>query len=157
MVASAFLSPSVLLWSMSSISRSFCKGIREGLVIRLGTQVANTDVSLELDFKVSATADALCLLMSPHTHGGCVPSPFPVGFSYLGDFSKDDPSVLSALSQGLHVSQEVFPLPDLLHHWIGRRVISVQGNRPSGSWEGWWGQGLPLLGRRSGSVASVSH
>lgn len=62
-----------------------------------------------------------------HNPGGRVPSHFPVGFSYLGDFSEHHPSVLSALSQGLHVSQEFFPLLDFLHHWTGRRVISGQG------------------------------
>lgn len=55
-----------------------------------------------------------------------MPSHVPVGFSYLGDFSEDHSSVLPALSQGLHVSQEFFPLLDFLHHWTGRRVISGQ-------------------------------
>lgn len=38
------------------------------------------------------------------------------GLSYLGDFSQDDSSVLLALSQSLHGSQEFFPVLDFLHH-----------------------------------------
>lgn len=53
---------------------------------------------------------------SPHSR----PVHLPWCFSYLGDFSKDDPAVLSALPQGLHVSQEFFPLLNFLHHWTGR-------------------------------------
>ena len=52
----------------------------------------------------------------PHSR----PVRLPWCFSYLGDFSKDDPAVLSALPQGLHVSQEFFPLLNFLHHWTGR-------------------------------------
>lgn len=54
-----------------------------------------------------------CLL--PHAHGGPPPSP-SCCFSYLGDLSEDDPSVLFALSQSLHASQEFFPLLDFLYH-----------------------------------------
>ena len=50
-----------------------------------------------------------------HTHGGPSPTP-PCGFSYLGDLSKDEPLVLSALSQRLHISQEFLPLLDFLYH-----------------------------------------
>lgn len=38
--------------------------------------------------------------------------------SYLGDFSQDGPSVLLALSQSLHGSQEFLPVLDFLHHCI---------------------------------------
>lgn len=96
-----------------------------------------------------------CLVL--HNPGGRVPSHVPVGFSYLGDFSEDHPSVLPALSQGLHVSQEFFPLLDFLHHWTGRRVISGQGLGAFRLRGGVARAGLPLLGRGSGSVVSVSH
>lgn len=44
---------------------------------------------------------------------------FPFGgLSYLGDFSQDDSSVLLALSQSLHGSQEFFPVLDFLHQFI---------------------------------------
>lgn len=45
-VARAFLSSSLLLWSMSSISCSFCRG---KLGIREGTPAATTDMRLELN------------------------------------------------------------------------------------------------------------
>lgn len=90
-----------------------------------------------------------------HNPGGRVPSHVPVGFSYLGDFSEDHPSVLPALSQGLHVSQEFFPLLDFLHHWTGRRVISGQGLGAFRLRGGVARAGLPLLGRGCGSVVSV--
>lgn len=44
---------------------------------------------------------------------------------FLGYFSKDDSSVLFALSQGLHVSQEFFPLLDFLHHWTEERAVRL--------------------------------
>lgn len=66
--------------------------------------------------------------------------------SYLGDFGEDDPSVPPALPQGLHVSQERFPLLDFLHHWTGRG-LSVRGSGGSRR-----GRGSPPLGTGSTSV-----
>ena len=110
MVARAFLSSSLLLWSMSSISCSFCKWHWGKLGVR-------ADVRLEWDPRNGPSEPSLQLASCP-PHS--CPVRLPWSFSYLGDFSKDDPAVLSALSQGLHVSQEFFPLLNFLHHWTGR-------------------------------------
>lgn len=52
------------------------------------------------------------------------------GRSYLGDFSQDDSSVLLALSQSLHGSQEFFPVLYFLHHCTEGR-----GHHCTGQWK----------------------
>lgn len=150
-VARAFLSSSLLWRSMSSISRTFCKGHQGKPGIRAGTLGANIDVRLELDSaNLSHSWLFISTWISPSTSQWTCPLPLACCFSYLGDFSKDDPLVLSALSQGLHVSQEFLPLLDFLDHWTGRRVVIVQGKRGHEA-PGGVGAGA-ASGRGSGSV-----
>ena len=127
-MARAFLSSSLLLRSRSSISCSFCRGRQGKLGVREGTPGATT---------------AAPSFLPPS--GPCRWWAAPV-LPYLGDFGEDDPSVPPALPQGLHVSQERFPLLDFLHHWTGRG-LSVRGSGGSRR-----GRGSPPLGTGSTSV-----
>lgn len=56
-------------------------------------------------------------------------------FSYLGDLSQDDSSVLPALSQSLHGSQELFPVLDFLHYCRGEGLsVHKAVGVPRGPW-----------------------
>lgn len=103
-MARAFLSFSLLLRSMSSISLIFCKGTPGRLLSWQDTMVG-----------------ACHLRGQPWCWLGLLPLTllFPTfGLSYLGDFSQDDSSVLLALSQSLHGSQEFFPVLNFLHQFF---------------------------------------
>lgn len=141
MVARAFLSSSLLLWSMSSISRTFCRGVRESW-----NQARNSQSPQRREGRagLQSLGHSRPFLSAHISYSTLIP--LLCCFSYLGDLSKDDPSVLSALSQGLHVSQELFSLLDFLHHWTGRRGISVPGCGAFGLLAGVAGTGVASQG-----------
>lgn len=125
-MARALRSSSLRLRSMSSISRSFCKGQQGELVsgLELGEP--------ERGPKSRSCSQPAC----PHVSGpalGLGPTARPSdASSYLGDLGEDDGSVLLALSQGLHGGQEVFPLLDFLHHCTGEGALSARAGGPVG-------------------------
>lgn len=145
-MARAFLSSLLLWWSMSSISRSFCKGQQGELRIRAGTPGAN---KVRPELGSARLSHSWPFISAQISSSSWWPRPRPGRCcTYLGDLREDDPSVLPGPSQGLHLSQEFFPLLDFSDHWTERRSSSHRAIGPSGAWWG-GGAGRDCLGEGS--------
>lgn len=120
-MATALRSSSLRLRSMSSISRSFCKG-QQGAGVGAGARGARV-----WPREPRLPPARLSSRLWPHTWVR-----LPDAVSYLGDLGEDDGSVLLALSQGLHGGQEFSPLLDFLHHCTGGRALSARAGGPVG-------------------------
>lgn len=142
MVARAFLSSSLLLWSMSSISRTFCRGVRESWNQarnsqspqrregRAGLQSlghsrpflsAHIPYSTLIRFPVASPTWEISARMIPRY---CLPCP------------RDSMSARNSFLSWISFTTGQ-----------GEGALVYQALGPSGSWQGWRGQGLPLRER----------